>query len=236
MNAANRTQLGPEWAPDRNDGCRFYQALIGVWPAELPPLAETVLPDVLVERLQAYMLKAAKEAKVHTSWIQDNEQYDAALVSFVERTLRGPSAIRFLESFAPFAHLVARAGMINSLAQVLLKIASPGVPDFYQGSELWDLNLVDPDNRRPVDYARRATWLEELRPLLERRCTCDDASRPRGVCPPGGRPHGDCHRAPTDRQARIARWFAGRTKRLANITRARATRAGRRTVSDYHHG
>jgi (1->4)-alpha-D-glucan 1-alpha-D-glucosylmutase len=181
MNAANRTQLGPEWAPDRNDEYRFYQALIGVWPAELPHLAGTVLPDLLVERLQAYMLKAAKEAKVHTSWIQDNEQYDAALVRFVERTLTGPPAIRFLESFAPFAHLVARVGMINSLSQVLLKIASPGVPDFYQGSELWDLNLVDPDNRRPVDYARRATWLDELRPLLDPWCTCDDSSRLQAV-------------------------------------------------------
>jgi (1->4)-alpha-D-glucan 1-alpha-D-glucosylmutase len=167
LNAANRTQLGSEWAPDRNDEYRFYQALTGIWPAE-PGQPGDALPDQIVERLQAYMLKAAKEAKVHTSWIQDNEQYDRALVGFIERTLTGQSARRFLESFLPFAHFVARVGMTNSLAQVLLKVASPGVPDFYQGSELWDLNLVDPDNRRPVDYTRRAASLRELRPLLDR--------------------------------------------------------------------
>ncbi len=167
LNAPNRTQLGSEWAPDRNDEYRFYQALTGIWPAASGQPGGA-LPDLLVERLQAYMLKAAKEAKVHTSWIQDNEQYDRALVGFVERTLTGQLATRFLESFSPFAHFVARVGMVNSLAQVLLKVASPGVPDFYQGSELWDLNLVDPDNRRPVDYTRRASWLRELRPLLDR--------------------------------------------------------------------
>lgn len=176
LNAANRTQRGPEWAPDRNDEYRFYQALAGVWPVESARAGNVAVPDQLVERLQAYMLKAAKEAKVHTSWIQDNEHYDAALVKFVERTLTGPSAARFLESFSPFAQFVARAGMINSLAQVLLKVTSPGVPDFYQGAELWDLNLVDPDNRRAVDYAHRTGCLHELRPLRDRRRGVDDGS------------------------------------------------------------
>jgi (1->4)-alpha-D-glucan 1-alpha-D-glucosylmutase len=174
LNASNRAELGAEWAPDRNDEYRFYQALIGIWPAGQHRSRTAMLEPALVERLQAYMLKAAKEAKVHTSWIQDNEQYDAALVNFVERTLTGPTAPRFLESFAPLANIVARVGMVNSLAQLLLKIASPGVPDFYQGAELWDLNLVDPDNRRPVDYHHRAACLQELRSLLEHRSSPDD--------------------------------------------------------------
>jgi (1->4)-alpha-D-glucan 1-alpha-D-glucosylmutase len=120
------------------------------------------------------MLKAAKEAKVHTSWIQDNEQYDAALVTFIERTLTGPSSARFLDSFSPFAHFVARVGMINSLAQVLLKVASPGVPDFYQGTEFWDLNLVDPDNRRPIDYRTREACLDGLQALLDSGRSVDE--------------------------------------------------------------
>jgi (1->4)-alpha-D-glucan 1-alpha-D-glucosylmutase len=176
-NADNRTQLGPEWAPDRNDEYRFYQVLVGVWPADHGRTGSDPLPDLLVERLRAYMLKAAKEAKVHTSWIQDNERYDAALVRFVERTLTGPTFPRFVELFAPFARFVARVGMVNSLAQVLMKVVSPGVPDFYQGAELWDLNLVDPDNRRPVDYSQRVAWLQALGPLLDGAPGCEGAVR-----------------------------------------------------------
>jgi (1->4)-alpha-D-glucan 1-alpha-D-glucosylmutase len=181
LNASNRAQLGSEWAPDRNDEYRFYQALIGVWPAGQGRTGTAMVEPALVERLQAYMLKAAKEAKVHTSWIQDNQQYDAALVGFVERTLTGSSAARFLDAFSPLANFVARVGMVNSLAQVLLKVASPGVPDFYQGTELWDLNLVDPDNRRPVDYLHRAACLRELLPLLDHRLGSDDEHRVRAV-------------------------------------------------------
>jgi (1->4)-alpha-D-glucan 1-alpha-D-glucosylmutase len=168
MNAPHRTQLGGEWAPDRNDEYRFYQVLLGVWPADAgAESGPTSVPASLVARLCAYMLKAAKEAKIHTSWINDNERYDAALLKFVEDTLTGQTALPFLESFRPLARRVAWIGMINSLAQLVLKIASPGTPDFYQGSELWDLNLVDPDNRRPVDYTVRAAALRELAPLLD---------------------------------------------------------------------
>src|SRR5204862_2419455 len=92
----------------------------------------------------------------------DNRAYDEALVTFVERSLGGSTAGDFLASFRPLQARVARAGMVNSLAQLVLKLASPGVPDFYQGTELWDLNLVDPDNRRPVDYARRRAILEAV--------------------------------------------------------------------------
>ena len=120
----------------------------------------------IIERIRAYMLKAVKEAKRHTSWLTPNEEYEQAVARFVDRVLTGPGGARFLPAVAPLARRVARAGMINGLAQVTLKIGSPGVPDFYQGSELWDLSLVDPDNRRPVDFELRRRFLDSLDALL----------------------------------------------------------------------
>ncbi len=102
------------------------------------------------------MIKSVKEAKLHTSWLTPHEEYEAAVASFVERTLTGPAAPKFLAAFEPFAARVARAGLVNGLAQVVMKLGSPGVPDFYQGTDLWDFSLVDPDNRRPVDFEHRA--------------------------------------------------------------------------------
>jgi (1->4)-alpha-D-glucan 1-alpha-D-glucosylmutase len=122
----------------------------------------------LTERLAAYMDKAAREAKVHTSWIEENPEYSKALVRFVKETLAGKTARRFLASFVPFQRRVTHVGMVNSLSQLALKLASPGVPDFYQGTELWDLSLVDPDNRRAVDFPARRHLLAELRPVLDR--------------------------------------------------------------------
>jgi (1->4)-alpha-D-glucan 1-alpha-D-glucosylmutase len=122
----------------------------------------------LTERLVAYMDKAAREAKVHTSWIEENPEYSKALSRFVKETLTGQTARRFLASFVPFQRRVAQVGMVNSLSQLVLKLASPGVADFYQGTELWDLSLVDPDNRRAVDFAARQHLLAELRPVLDR--------------------------------------------------------------------
>ena len=151
-----------EPAPDRNDEYRFYQALAGLWPAG----SDGATPE-LVERLQGYMLKAAKEAKVHTSWLTTNEAYEEALTRFVERTLAGPGAARFLAAFRPMQQRLAMLGATNSLAQVALKLGSPGVPDFYQGTDLWDFNLVDPDNRRPVDFAARERWLAEIDRVLD---------------------------------------------------------------------
>ena len=144
-------------APDRNDEYLLYQTLVGAWP--LGPDAAAAFTG----RIQAYMLKAAKEAKVNTSWINPNEAYDDALRSFVARILEPVPGNRFLADFSTFHHPIARIGMVNSLAQTLVKITAPGVPDFYQGTELWDLSLVDPDNRRPVDFAARAARLAELR-------------------------------------------------------------------------
>jgi (1->4)-alpha-D-glucan 1-alpha-D-glucosylmutase len=112
------------------------------------------------------MLKAAKEAKVNTSWINPNEAYDEALQAFVARTLEPSAGNRFLREFAAFQAPVARLGMVNSLAQTLVKITAPGVPDFYRGTEVWDFSLVDPDSRRPVDFGARAALLEGLRARL----------------------------------------------------------------------
>ena len=168
LGADQRVAIGP-WSrasrrPIATIEYLFYQALLGVWP---PDATERRLPDeALLARLHQYMLKATREAKVHTSWISENQAYEAAATQFVERTLTGATAPRFLNVFLPFQARVAQLGMVNSLAQVVLKMVSPGVPDTYQGTELWDLSLVDPDNRRPVDYALRQRLLDELEPLL----------------------------------------------------------------------
>jgi (1->4)-alpha-D-glucan 1-alpha-D-glucosylmutase len=167
LNGRNRTRLGTTWAPDRNDEYLFYQALVGVWPAER---RDAPVPDradeALVARLDEYMQKAVREAKVHTSWIDRDPGYARAVSGFVRKTLTGPTAARFLAACAPMARRLAAAGAVNALSQLVLKLAAPGVADFYQGTELWDLSLVDPDNRRPVDYGRRRAMLDSLEPLL----------------------------------------------------------------------
>jgi (1->4)-alpha-D-glucan 1-alpha-D-glucosylmutase len=108
------------------------------------------------------MEKAIKETKTHTSWITPNADYEAGVARFVERALTGRTAPAFLASFLPFVRRVALGGMVNALAQLTIKIAAPGVPDIYQGTELWDQSLVDPDNRRPVDWERRRALLDAL--------------------------------------------------------------------------
>jgi (1->4)-alpha-D-glucan 1-alpha-D-glucosylmutase len=163
-NRSHRVLVDGDPAPDRNDEYRLYQALVGVWPAE--PADVTEAPVELVIRLQEYMLKAAKEAKIHTSWVTPNEGYENAIRKFVDRVLTGRGAARFLPAFRPFQHRVARLGLLNSLAQLTIKIGSPGVPDFYQGTDLWDLSLVDPDNRRPVDFDVRRRALEDVEAAL----------------------------------------------------------------------
>ncbi|MEO6983139.1 MAG: malto-oligosyltrehalose synthase, partial [Edaphobacter sp.] len=132
--------------PDRNTEYLYYQTLIGAWP----------LP---VDRAQAYMLKATREAKQQTSWVANSQEFESALHSFIERTL---AHAPFLRDVQQFVDRVKDAGRVNSLAQTLMKCTAPGVPDLYQGTELWDLSLVDPDNRRPVDYGERRRLLKEL--------------------------------------------------------------------------
>jgi (1->4)-alpha-D-glucan 1-alpha-D-glucosylmutase len=161
LNASHRAVVGGEPAPARDDEYLFYQTLLAAWPQDTDEA-----DAALVERVREYMVKAAREAKLRTSWISENRAYEAALVRFVDRVLAAPAGARFRAAFAPFRRRVARLGMLNSLSQLVLKIASPGVPDFYQGTELWDLSLVDPDNRRPVDFARRRSTLAVLEPLL----------------------------------------------------------------------
>jgi (1->4)-alpha-D-glucan 1-alpha-D-glucosylmutase len=159
LNASKRTVVQGQPAPDRHDEYFYYQALVGAWPQDASA------PDSsFTRRLQEYMCKAIREAKIHTSWVNPNEPYDMAVAEYVKRTLLDK---RFQAAFLPFVRRVASYGMVNSLAQVVLKIGAPGVADFYQGAELWDLNLVDPDNRRPVDFLTRRQMLLELAPLLE---------------------------------------------------------------------
>src|SRR6266478_1826271 len=108
------------------------------------------------------MAKALHEAKINTSWIQANEDWDAAMQDFVAKILDASARNKFLPIFLPVAQEIARLGAVNSLAQTLLKLTSPGVPDIYQGNEIWDYSLVDPDNRRAVDYQLRQRMLDGL--------------------------------------------------------------------------
>ncbi|MHB1133382.1 MAG: malto-oligosyltrehalose synthase [Chloroflexota bacterium] len=163
LNAKHKVEVAGISAPDANAEYLFYQSLLGVWPFDTPLEAQRA---ELAARLAAYMAKATKEAKVHTSWVNPNEGYDAAVQDFVARLVGPEAAPDFLEDAAGLARRVAFFGQWNSLSQTLLKLASPGVPDFYQGSELWDFSLVDPDNRRPVDYERRRHLLAQLRARL----------------------------------------------------------------------
>jgi len=160
FNDAKKSLVDGELVPDRNDEYMFYQTLVGAWPAEPPTAADF---NDFAERIAAYMQKAIKEAKVHTSWVNPNEAYDRAVDKFVREVLVSENNDSFLNDFSQFQQRLAFAGMVNSLAQTLLKMTAPGVPDFYQAAELWDLNLVDPDNRRPVDFVKRRILLEELK-------------------------------------------------------------------------
>jgi (1->4)-alpha-D-glucan 1-alpha-D-glucosylmutase len=133
--------------PHPNEELLIYQTLAGAWPID-------------AQRLREYLEKAAREAKTHTSWLAPNEEYENALKDFGSAILEHAP---FVESFTRFQRRIAFHGFLNSLAQVVLKVCSPGEPDFYQGTELWDFSLVDPDNRRPVDYDTRRTLLRKLR-------------------------------------------------------------------------
>ena len=159
VNRRHETRLYDLPAPDRNDQYLLYQTLLGVWPSAQPNAGEL---DALRQRVQAYMRKAIREAKVHSSWASPDEAYETALASFIDGLLGRLEPNPFLHEFHALHALVARCGLYNSLAQTVLKLTSPGVPDIYQGNELWDFSLVDPDNRRPVDYARRRTLLREI--------------------------------------------------------------------------
>jgi (1->4)-alpha-D-glucan 1-alpha-D-glucosylmutase len=165
LNAKHRVKQESEEIPDANDEYLLYQSLLGAWPlGDLRPEER----EDFCTRIQQYMEKAIHEAKVHTSWVNPNREYDDGVRRFVQTILDNSRTNKFLDDFLPFKERIARAGLLNSLAQTLLKMTAPGTPDFYQGSELWDWNLVDPDNRRPVDYALRHAFVQELKEVLAR--------------------------------------------------------------------
>ena len=184
LNRRHRSLVDGRPAPDPNEEYFLYQTLVGAWPMEPVSDAEHA---AFTERIQQYMFKALREAKVHASWVNPNPAYDAAVKRFVAAILDRseppqprPSRLRrllgaivadsgenpFLAAFRGFQQRIATAGIYGSLAQTLLKLVLPGVPDLYQGTEVWDLSLVDPDNRRPVDYARLRTDLAAIRQRL----------------------------------------------------------------------
>jgi (1->4)-alpha-D-glucan 1-alpha-D-glucosylmutase len=149
-------------APDANEEYLLYQTLLGTWPVQPSGEAEEHATSDYIERIQTYMAKALNEAKINTSWIQPNEEWLAAMRDFIAKILDASPKNKFLPSFLPVVKEIARLGAINSLTQTLLKLTSPGVPDIYQGNEIWDFSLVDPDNRRPVDYKHRREMLAQL--------------------------------------------------------------------------
>lgn len=156
VNRRKKRLLKGREVPDRNDEYFLYQTLVGAlsfrqnWTANF------------LERVKNYMIKAVREAKVHTEWLKPDTAYEEAFTAFIEAILTPAEPNEFLAAFLPFFNKVAHCGMLNSLGQTLLKVLSPGVPDFYQGTDLWDFSFVDPDNRRPVDFAARARLLREI--------------------------------------------------------------------------
>lgn len=147
--------------PDRNDEYFLYQTLIGAFPFD-----ENEYPN-LIERIKNYIIKAIREAKVHTAWIEPDTEYEQGFSYFIDQILNSSEQNQFLADFLPFQKKIAFYGVLNSLSQTLIKITSPGLPDFYQGTELWDFSLVDPDNRRPVDFRKRKKLLQRIRGVEE---------------------------------------------------------------------
>ena len=156
LNGRRRINVQGTAAPDRNEEYLLYQTLLGAWPSD------GKVTDELVRRVCEFMLKALKEAKVHTSWITPNTSYEDAVLQFVRSILDPRDNAAFIEDFKALQTKTAFFGIFNGLSQTVLKLGSPGVADIYQGNEMWDFSLVDPDNRRPVDYDRRRAALTDL--------------------------------------------------------------------------
>jgi (1->4)-alpha-D-glucan 1-alpha-D-glucosylmutase len=160
LNAQHHKMIDGQPVPDRNEEIFLYETLSGTWPSDGDRAS-------LISRLKEYSIKATREAMVHTRWTRPNLRHEQALERFIAAILKPGAKNGFLTDFAEFQEQIAFYGMANSLAQTLLKIAAPGVPDFYQGSDLWDFRLVDPDNRRPVDFQLRKAALTKLHALDE---------------------------------------------------------------------
>jgi (1->4)-alpha-D-glucan 1-alpha-D-glucosylmutase len=171
-NREHRAAIRGRRLPDANTEYLLYQTLIGAWPLELmapgrrpvrgPADDERACLGEFRERVVAYMLKAAREAKEQTTWVDPDADFERALEEFTRAILSFEVAPEFVDDAAAFASRVSRPGMWNSLARTVLQLASPGTPDIYQGDELWNFLLVDPDNRRPVDYERRRALLTDV--------------------------------------------------------------------------
>ena len=158
MNGSFVREIDGDSAPDVNEQYLIYQTLVGTWPIEAMDATQL---EQYHDRIVQYTQKALREAKIHTSWMNPSETYASAVRDFIGDLL-GDSGQPFQDDICRFVRQIADSGFVNSLAQVLLKTTLPGVPDFYQGSELWDFNLVDPDNRRPVDFELRRRHLQAL--------------------------------------------------------------------------
>jgi (1->4)-alpha-D-glucan 1-alpha-D-glucosylmutase len=159
MNRARRRTVDDLPAPGPHAEYLLYQTLLGTWPLES---LDDDAYGTYRGRIEEYMIKASREAKRRTSWANVNADYEEALRQFVRASLERREGNPFPDEVAATARQLARFGFVNSLAQTLLKLTAPGVPDIYQGNELWDFSLVDPDNRRPVDYERRRRVLAEI--------------------------------------------------------------------------
>jgi (1->4)-alpha-D-glucan 1-alpha-D-glucosylmutase len=164
INKKMKTVIDGQWIPDRNEEYLFYQTLIGVWP--IHPMNEGD-DEVFKQRIRDYMLKAVREAKVNTSWISPNLIYEENLLKFIDGVLSRSRNNPFLRDLEMFHAKISFCGMFTSLSQTLLKITCPGIPDFYQGTELWDFRLVDPDNRRPVNFDLRRESLAAIKKKIE---------------------------------------------------------------------
>ncbi|WP_035990611.1 malto-oligosyltrehalose synthase [Leptolyngbya sp. KIOST-1] len=161
LNGSHKTVVRDRVVPDANDEYFLYQTLVGAFPFDDSELGS------FSDRLAEYVVKAVREAKVHTAWLRPDADYEDGYVAFTRAILTPGDDNAFLKAFRPFQQRIADYGIYNSLAQVVLKLLLPGVPDIYQGQELWDFSLVDPDNRRPVDYNLRRHWLHELQHWAE---------------------------------------------------------------------
>jgi (1->4)-alpha-D-glucan 1-alpha-D-glucosylmutase len=155
LNGRKKVSVQGRTAPDRNEEYLLYQTLLGAWPFGGPD-------ETFVGRTCEFMLKALKEAKVHTSWITPNREYEEAVLQFTRAILDPLESGAFLDDLCQLQRKVAWYGIFNSLSQTVLKLGSPGVADMYQGNELWDFSLVDPDNRRPVDFSVREQALRGI--------------------------------------------------------------------------
>ena len=162
----NGGAAGTPWSPGPTVEAMLYQTLVGCWPPDLDPGDEAGV-HALAERVARWQLKALREAKLRTNWLSPDEQYESECQAFLFDILAPQRRDGFLQALSGFVARVAPAGAINTLLQTVLRLTSPGIPDLYQGTELWDFSLVDPDNRRPVDYAARAAALDDRAPAAK---------------------------------------------------------------------